>query len=87
MEAAEQRFPEAIERLKKDRSFIPSGESILDPWDVFLVVDDEDLVFANTLDMMADFWDPVDGCWMEYTEAVEEWWDEVGQMINRDGWR
>lgn len=80
LDEAELRFPEAIARLRQDRSFLKEGEPLTDRWDALVVLDDE-LIFANVLDDMADFWDPVDGCWMEYLEDSEEFFRDVEKLL------
>jgi hypothetical protein len=82
---AENRFPEAIARLREDRSFLKEGESLLDEYDVFVLYsEDEKLVFANRLDQIADEWDPVDGCWMEFLsneEDSEQFYNKLEELL------
>lgn len=51
-----------------------------DEHDVFVDVDDQ-LIWANTLDELADEWDPVDGCWMEYDGADEDFWNNLKKVM------
>jgi hypothetical protein len=58
-------YPSAIARLRDDRSFLKEGEPLVDEYDVF-VEGEQGLIFANTLDQLADVWDPVSGRWSEF---------------------
>ena len=85
LEKAEKLYPDAIARLRKDRDFLAEEEGLVDEYDVFVVDEDlpsgTELIFANTLDQLADEWDPVDDCWMEFLDADEKFWEDLSALV------